>query len=138
MASMCKDQNVPKDQIPYAPVNVKINLDLPSFQALNIPGGFVYIDGQGVKGLVVVNSFSGEYFAFERDCPWNPNDACAKVTVEKNGISMKCGDFDANNIWQDCCGSVYDFSGLVKSGPSIYPLKRYNLIQDGSFLYISN
>ena len=49
----CKEQNYP---IPDVPVNMSINLDLPSYNALNAPGGYAYVTG-GSRGIVVYRNF---------------------------------------------------------------------------------
>ena len=38
----------------------------------------------GVKGVIVVRQNASTYLAFERNCPYQPYDACALVSLDRN------------------------------------------------------
>jgi len=123
--------------IPVVTVQHQLDLNDPLYTKLNYNNGYVYLDYDGVKGIIVVNS-GGIIYALERDCPYQPNNACAKVTVENGGITIRCGSYDASKKWVPCCNSQFKLDGTLLQGPSKYSLKRYNVVQDGTVINISN
>lgn len=90
-------------------------------------GGYAYIPG-GYKGLLVVRQNAGQYYAFERACPYDPTASCSEIKV------------DASNLFivDDCCGSQFNLQGEVTGGPAVYGLRQYQTALMGSVLYIKN
>jgi nitrite reductase/ring-hydroxylating ferredoxin subunit len=125
--------------IPVVNVYYQVYLNDPLYSKLNYNNNYVYIENIGVKGLIVAN-VGGIYYALERDCPYNPNDACAKVAVESTLITIRCGSYDSKNKWTSCCDSKFQLDGTLISGPAKYSLKRYNVSTspDGTTLTITN
>jgi hypothetical protein len=116
----CKEQNYP---IPDVPVNVSINLDLPSYNALNAPGGFAYVTG-GSRGIVVYRNFD-EFVALDRHSTYDSDKECAVVEVNPDNIF---------ELIDTCSGSKYSIStGVVIAGPAQYALKRYQSYWDGAY-----
>lgn len=117
--SACKKNNYP---IPNVPVNITINLDLPSYQPLIYPGGVAYVNG-GARGIIVYRNFE-EFVALDRNSTYNSDDECAIV------------DVDPDNQFQlvdTCSGSKFSImNGGVVEGPAKYGLKRYNAYWDGA------
>ena len=132
----CKNKDENEYLIPDVYVNMQINLDLPLYSSLQNPGTYIYIHDEGYKGLIIYHDNSG-YIALERTCPYRPLDECSKVTVDNSGIMIRCGQYKGTN-WEPCCNSKFEMNGNVLEGPSIYPLKKYNVTRDGNMLTIRN
>lgn len=123
LSSCKKDKQTPV--IPYVYVNLQLypnNLDY-------IPvSGSVYVTG-GYRGLIVYRMNTDEFLAYERCCPYDPDKDCARVQVEKSGITAV----------DSCCGSRYILTdGSPIQGPSGYSLQQYRTSYDGNQLRIFN
>ncbi|MBI3133932.1 MAG: hypothetical protein HYZ14_04580 [Bacteroidetes bacterium] len=104
-------------------MNVTINLDLPSYQALNSPGGYAYVNG-GSRGLVVYRNFD-EFVALDRHSTYNSDDDCAIVSVNPDNIF---------ELIDTCSGSRFSIiNGAVIEGPAKFGLKRYTSYWDGAY-----
>lgn len=114
--------------IPDVLVNEQINLTNIQYNALRRDNGYVYLSNSGVKGIILMHKTGDTYLAFERNCPYQPYDACALVSVDASGFFME----------DTCCQSVFDLNGYVTGGPSPYPLKQYATSLSGNLLYINN
>lgn len=120
-----------KDQdngVPIVAVDIYLYTTSPSFINLSAVGGWVYITG-GVRGILVYRKSISEFMAYDRNCTYNPNDACALISV------------DASNIiaTDTCCHSQFSMvDGSVIQAPAGLPLKTYNTSYDGSVLHIYN
>lgn len=116
----CKENNYP---IPDVPVNLSINLDLPSYSELNSPGGHAYVDG-GSRGIIVYRNFD-EFVALDRHSTYNSTDECAVVDINP---------INSFELIDTCSGSSFSIlSGVVLSGPAQYGLRRYNAYWDGAY-----
>ena len=117
------------DQIPYLPFpDIVLNLNLPDNLALKSKGIAKEIDG-GVRGIIVYCVEPGVYRAYERNCSYHPNEACATVNIDASQLYM----FDP------CCGSSFDFStGNPMGGIAWRPLIRYSASYDGVYLTITD
>jgi hypothetical protein len=90
-------------------------LNLPEYFSLKVDGGYAIVNG-GVRGIIIYRVTSNNYLAYERNCSFHPNDACATVDVEITGL----------NMIDPCCGSTFSFSnGAVISGVAWRPLRQY-------------
>lgn len=117
------------DAIPWQPFDViSINLNLPEYVDLKTDGRYVYIDG-GVRGIILYRKNASTYLAYERNCSYQPNSACATVDVHVSTLYMLCS----------CCSSTFDLStGLPTSGPAWRPLQQYETSLNGSTLTITD
>jgi nitrite reductase/ring-hydroxylating ferredoxin subunit len=117
------------DAIPFVPFSpIVLNLNLPTYVALRSDGGHVSIDG-GVRGIILYRKSASEYLAFEQNCSYQPNNACAQVMVNASHLYME----DA------CCGSTFNFSnGSPSGGPAWRPLRQYRTSSVGSELSITD
>lgn len=117
------------DQIPYQPFpDIILNLNLPDNIALKSKGISKAIDG-GVRGIIVYCENAGVYFAYERNCSFHPNDACATVNIDNSLLFMT----------DPCCGSTFDFStGYPMGGVAWRPLIKYKTTYNGADLIITD
>ena len=85
--------------------------------------------GGGVRGIIVYRTNSTSYNAFERNCSYHPNDACATVNVHNSGLYMT----------DPCCASTFDFlDGNPSGGIAWRPLRRYRTQLNGLTLSITD
>ena len=116
-----------RDDIPRVYVHKEINLNSFDYKALNNFGGFVYISG-GVRGIIIYRKSANQYLAFERDCPYQPQDSCALVSVDPSTLYMI----------DTCCGSQFDFDGNPIAGPAQFPLLQYSTYLNQNYLIITS
>jgi hypothetical protein len=131
----CGSKNNAQPLIPYAPVNLSLSLASQEYAALRFDNGAVTLPVKGpagnggVKGVIVVRQSAGIFLAFERNCPYQPYDACATVSLDRNSkLFMR----------DSCCTSQFDFKGQVTGGPAPLPLKQYSVSTQGNLLSITN
>jgi len=121
LLTSCKEKD--PFPIPNVPVNVILNLDLPSSQNLNAPGGWIYVDG-GSKGLVIYRSFN-EFIALDRHSTFEAESDCSIVTVDSTNYFV---------LNDGCSESQYNMTdGTVIKGPAKWGLKKYNASWDGAY-----
>ncbi len=117
------------DTIPEVNVNLNIDVGSTMYIELNTIGGWVYLTG-GYKGILVYRLGVDEFVAYDRACPHDPFEDCARITMDASNIT--CSD-------TSCCGSSFNIiDGGVTTGPSTLPLKRYYTYYDGNLLTINN
>ena len=126
MLSSCQG-TLERDDIPRIYVHQEINLNSFDYSTLNNFGGYVYISG-GVRGIIVYRKSVSEYLAFERDCPYQPQDSCALVSVDPSTLYMI----------DTCCSSKFDFDGNPIAGPARFPLLQYNTYLNQNYLIITS
>lgn len=117
------------DQIPFVSFP-DIIVNLKSQQYLSLQNqGYVTING-GLRGIILhKTTFGDEYTAYERNCSYQPNDACALVDVALSGLSME----------DQCCSSAFEFTqGNPIGGPATNPLRKYRTILNGDVLTITD
>jgi hypothetical protein len=114
----CNKEEYP---IPNVPVNIAINLDLPSYVQLQNPGGFAYVNG-GSRGIIVYRNFD-EFVALDRHSTYNSADPCAVVDINPEN------QFE---LIDSCSGSIFSIQyGTVVSGPAKWGLRRYDAFWNG-------
>lgn len=114
--------------IPYVAVSVQINISNPDYFALKSPGGWVYVTG-GSKGIVVYRLDMNTFKAYDRHCPYQPQNECSRIAVEETQLTAK----------DTCCSSVFQLmDGFVIGGPSDRNLQEYKTSFDGNILSIYN
>jgi hypothetical protein len=118
-----------EDAIPYVPfADVNINLSLPQYFSLQSAGNYLLISEGGVKGLILFHHSNGQFYAFDRNCSFQPLDACSTVGVDITGLRLE----------DSCCGSVFDFEGNPIDGPARRPLRRYVTHVAGTQLVVTD
>lgn len=124
---MSCSQDLVDDPIPFQPFSdIVINLNLPAYTNLKTDGGYVYVNSGGVRGIILYRKTSSTYLAFERNCSFQPNDACA--TVDAQILFMQ----DA------CCGSTFNYNGDPTGGLAWRPLQQYKTSLSGNTLTITD
>ena len=114
---------------PIPPVvfqDVVINLNLPEYNSLRTKG-YQYIS-EGVRGIIVYRLSTGSYVALERNCSYQPNDACATVDVHASGLYLV----------DSCCGSTFNTTGTPTGTPAWRPLRKYAASLNGDILTITD
>lgn len=114
------------DPIPFQPFP-DINIVIPNNPDLSSDGGNIEING-GVRGIILYRKNSTTFLAFERNCSYKPNDACATVEVHSSTLFMQ----DA------CCGSSFSFEGIPTGGPAWRPLQQYQTSLSGNTVTITD
>ncbi len=132
-----KDNTQANNPVPYVTVNRDLNIDNPQFIKLNQPGGFVYLDGEGFRGIVVIRDYSDQFLAFDRACTYHPDAACAQLIMDKSGLNLLCGKFEGTDF-KACCESKFSTNGSVNNGPATFPLRQYHVTKSGSLLSVRN
>jgi hypothetical protein len=124
------EPNLVDDPIPLVAFNdIVLDLNFPENNALRNVGGFRALATGGVRGIIVYRAGANQFLAFERNCSYRPNDACATVNVHVSGLFMT----------DPCCNSSFDFSnGSPTGGPAWRPLLQYRISQIGSVLTITD
>lgn len=136
LAVSCKKNNINTQPIQDVPVNITINLSLPSYSHLINPGTHVYEPG-GVKGVVVVHHTDDEFYAFDRNCSFQPDNSCSRIEVDSNFLVFRCGESKTGGF-EKCCDSRFFMDGQVFNGPATFGLKHYLVIRSGNILNIKN
>lgn len=113
--------------LPDYPVNLNINLSLPSYNNLNYVGNGVLINtaGVGIRGIFVFKTSNDTYTAFDAACPNQALSDCSSMIL--NGINAKC----------PCDDAEYSlFTGL--SPGKNYPMKPYRTEVNGNIIRVYN
>ncbi len=123
-----KNSNGVTNGIKYVPISFQFSVNDPVYSKLGFSGNWMYLDGYGVKGLILSN-VGGVIYALERDCPYNPNDTCALCTVLTGNTMISCGRYNTKKVWVPCCNSSFLLDGTLQKGPAVYSMKKYNVTQ---------
>ncbi len=108
---------------------VTVNLSYPQYQRLKSDGGYVYIEGAGLRGIILYRAGDNSYTAYERACPHHPEASCAVVQVDGSTLFMV----------DRCCNSTFNFSdGQPTGGPAQRALIQYRIEIIGTTLKISD
>jgi nitrite reductase/ring-hydroxylating ferredoxin subunit len=112
--------------IPFAPVTININL--PEYQELRT-SGVMQIDEPGVQGVILYRVNSTTYHAYERNCSFQPNEACVTVNLDASKLFMT----------DPCCNSTFELAtGNPTGGPAWRPLRQYETSFSGTYLTITD
>jgi len=118
------------DPIPWVPFDViHLNLNLPEYNDLRTDGRYIYLNNDGVRGIIVYHPSGNQYIAYERNCSFQPNSACATVEVHPSTLYILC----------PCCNSTFDLAtGYPTGGAAWRPLRQYATSYDGGVLTITD
>ena len=116
--------------IPYAPVNIYININEPLYNNLQVPGAYVIIPNQGSKGVVIYRSSWDEFIAYDLHATFEPQNNCGCVVSQDDLFILE----------DPCSSSTYSvISGQVITGPAVQGLQYYPTNWDGfSIVRVNN
>ena len=105
------------------------NLTAPEYQSLLVDGGYKEVNSIGVRGVIIYRKNATTYMAFERNCSYRPNDACATVNVHSSKLFLI----------DPCCNSSFNFdTGSPTGGAAWRPLRLYHTDLSGNTLTITS
>ena len=105
-----------------------ININLPSYNDLKYNGGSYYINGLGVKGVILFN-LNDNIIAWEASCPNEKPSDCS--TMEIKGLQAEC----------KCNSNLYSLANgqpLKINTNNSYPMVAYFTEKSGNSLRIYN
>ncbi len=128
--SACSEREETVNCFPNVPINVVLNLNLPSYYPLQNVGGWIYVDEQssGTRGLIVVRTTNG-FKVYDRNAPHLCPDNNTTLEVENN-IKIMCPQDGAE--WILLTGEP---TKIAKIAPKTY---RYNFDSPTGILTIYN
>jgi hypothetical protein len=116
-----------ESQIPYRAVDFEINLNLPAYQDLVVPTGWLYVSG-GSRGILIYRHTQDSFVAMDRHATYSVNDNC-RVEVLEDNITVE----------DPCSGSTWlIIDGSVMSGPATFPLQQYSTTWNPPVLRVYN
>ncbi len=125
LTSCKKDQ---RGGVPLNTVDISVNVNNPAYADLAVPGGWLYMTG-GSMGLIVYRSSPTDFMAYDRHCPYQPENQCRLIVDESEIMARDTA----------CCHSAYVITdGSVVEGPAALSLQRYNTSFNGTTLRIYN
>jgi hypothetical protein len=103
--------------VPEVYVSFYVELNNPTYYALNSVGGSVEVADQGYKGIILIQTDYGQFAAYDATCTYDPEEDWGKVVPDKSGV------FASDTV----CGSrfVLLYGGYPDSGPASIALKMY-------------
>lgn len=116
----CGDQN--RDFVPNIQVDVFINLNLPSYQAINVVGGLLEFPSAGYRGLIIYRQTIDEFLVFDQACTYLPSEPCHVVSLDSAINLLQCA----------CCESRFSLDGYPARGPAAFNLKPYRSLYSPS------
>ncbi len=110
--------------------NVYVNFTLlpNSLDFIEI-GGWIYINDQGYRGIIIYRPQSDIFYAYERTCTHDADVNTAQVEVEDSGITV---------VDSTCMSRFILLDGTPFDGPATIPLKQYRTAYDGNILQVFN
>jgi hypothetical protein len=114
LSSKCNNQN--QNPVPFVPVDVTIDIQLPSYSNLQGVGGWTYLNG-GSRGIIVYRKGIDEFVAFDRHSPADVGGTCPLPLSPDSQNFLQLKDSCNNAVF-----SLYDGSPVSNS---IYGLRQY-------------
>jgi Rieske Fe-S protein len=112
------------------PVNLIILAGSGQFFPISTIGGYTYVSGYGIKGIVIYRLSQNQFIALERSCT---KDGC---DVSKAMVWTQAGN---TSVRDSVCGSSFMLSdGSILTGPATIPLYQYHTSWDGNQLHVYN
>lgn len=134
--SSCNDSAQVTQAIPKGPVNINIDLNLPSYMHLANVGTHAYLEG-GVKGVLLIHDYDDQWYAFERACAFEPTSGCSMIWADSIEIQLMCGSFIGGDFVK-CCDSRYTYAGFPLQGPARGRLAQYIVQRSANQVLIYN
>ena len=110
-------------------VSLNLNLNLPEYNPLKFPGNSVFINQQGIKGIVIYNVNNDFYTASDLTDPNHIPSNCSRMVIE--GIIAICPCSDDSH--------EYDIvTGKHRADQSLFPMQQYRAERTGDNLRVFN
>lgn len=110
--------------------NVYVNFTLlPNSIDFIETGGWIYINDQGYRGIIIYRPQSDIFYAYERTCTHDAEKKTAQVELEESGITV---------VDSTCMSRFILLDGTPFDGPATIPLKQYRTAYDGNILQVFN
>lgn len=113
-SSKCSKQN--QNPVPFVPVDVTIDIQLPSYSNLQGVGGWTYLNG-GSKGIIIYRRGIDDFVAFDRHSPADPDGTCQFPLFPEDQNFLQLKDTCNNAVF-----SLYDGSPVSNC---VYGLRQY-------------
>jgi hypothetical protein len=117
----CRKNN--QNPVPNVPVDVTIDLGLPSYYNLQGVSGYAYVNG-GSRGIVVYRKSLDEFVAFDRHSPADPEGTCTFPLYTNPNNFLELLDSCNSAIF-----SLYDGSAVANSN---FGLRQYATQYNGA------
>jgi hypothetical protein len=112
--------------IPSTPFSISINLNLPSYNALNGVSGYCYVQG-GIQGIIVYRRSIDEFYAFECKSPAGNAECSFPLKVNKSNFLQ---------LDDSCTSAKFSlFDGSAISGSNV-GLRQYSTQWNGSNILV--
>ncbi|MET3503018.1 nitrite reductase/ring-hydroxylating ferredoxin subunit [Mucilaginibacter rubeus] len=122
-AISCGKQSNP---VPYVSFNFQDDIN-PKYSALNVVGGYAYVPGYGVAGLILYHSKNG-IVAYDRCSSFMPEKKCA-VTIDDTGFQ----------VVDPCSGSKFSLEdGSPVKAPASKALRSYTVVTTPFTIRVTN
>ena len=105
-----------------------ININLPSYNDLKYNGGSYYINGLGVKGVILFN-LNDNIIAWEASCPNEKPSDCSRMEIKGLQAECKCN----SNLY-----SLANGQPLKINTNNSFPMVAYFTEKSGNSLRIYN
>lgn len=129
VATSCSSCGEQQQFIPYVPVNVDINVNLPAYNDLGHVSQAIAIPG-GSKGLYIRRNTLDEFIVLDRHSTFDVALGC-QVTLDDDNVTLRDESDCSESQWIMIDGSVLN-------GPAEVPLHRYRTTWNDPILQIYN
>lgn len=114
-----------QNPVPNIPLDITIDISLPSYIALQGVSGYTYVNG-GSRGIIVYRKSIDEFVAFDRHSPMDPEGTCPLPLYPDFNNFLELKDSCNNAVF-----SLYDGSPVSNSQ---FGLRQYATQFNGSNL----
>lgn len=124
-----KQQSLANHPVPSIPVNYVTYPNDPLNFKLQAIGGWMYVDNIGINGIIIYRKSEEEFVAIERTSSYLPDNAAARVKVQKDNFTLR--DTISDSRWRI-------FDGTVTQGPAEWALRTYGTSYINGRLTVTN
>ena len=113
--------------VPSVLVNFRADIN-PKYSRLNTVGGYYFVPGYGVAGLILYHSQTRGIVAFDACSSYQPEKKCA-VTIDATGLTAT----------DPCSGSKFSLEdGSPVKAPATKSLRSYQVSSDQFSIQVTN
>lgn len=122
--------------VPEVAVNASVNMSLPQYFHLQNIGEHMFLNG-GNRGIFLVHNYDDAFYAIERTCVYQADNACSTIQVDSLNLQLRCGTYSDTGFVK-CCESLYQLDGRLVNGPALCNLKAYRVSVQSNVIQIAN